>query len=354
MPPSTTKPATKPPSTPKGVPKPRPRMVIYLPHPLPIWRLPQGALERVRKAAGRQYEVDVPRDERELEQVLPETEILYAWGLTGRLVPLAARLRWLHTPLSGVDRVLNPELLKASIRVTSSRGVNSVAVAEHTFGMVLALTRGIAQAARAQADRRWIQGDLYGRTPPLAELHGKVLGLYGFGEIGREIATRAHAFGMKVWAVSRSATSKTRPPHGVDRLLPAKRAEAMVRASDVLVLALPLTESTRGIAGERLLRSMKPTSILVNIGRGALVQEPALSRAMREGWIAGAALDVFVHEPLPGESPLWNLPNVLLTPHVAGTHPDYMARSAGIFLENLKRYGAGRPLRNEVNLAAGY
>jgi D-2-hydroxyacid dehydrogenase (NADP+) len=244
--------------------------------------------------------------------------------------------------------------VKASIRVTSSRGVNSVAVAEHTFGMVLALTRGIAQAACSQADRRWIQGELYGRTPPLAELHGKVLGVYGFGEIGREIAVRAHAFGMKVWAVSRSATNATRPPHGVDRLLPAKRAETMVRAADVLVLALPLTEATRGIAGERLLHSMKRTAILVNIGRGALVQEPALSRAMREGWIAGAALDVFVQEPLPVENPIWKLPNVLMTPHIAGTHPDYMARSAGIFLENLKRYRGGKPLLNMVNLQAGY
>jgi len=334
--------------------KPRSRMVIYLPHPLPIWRIPQSSIERIRKAAGRLYDIDLPRDERELERAIPETEVLYAWGLTGKLVPLAGRLSWLHTPLSGVDRVLNPELLKTSIRVTSSRGVNSVAVAEHTFGMVLALTRGIAQAARAQAERRFIQGELYGRKPPLAELNGKVLGLYGFGEIGREIASRAHAFGMKVWAVSRSANAKTKPPHGVDRLLPAKRAEAMVRAADVLVLALPLTEATRGIAGERLLHSMKPTAILVNIGRGALVQEPALSRAMREGWIAGAALDVFVHEPLPVESPLWGLPNVLLTPHVAGTHPDYMARSAGIFLDNLKRYRAGKPLLNQVNLQAGY
>lgn len=334
--------------------KSKPRMTLYLPHPLPIWRLPQPAIERIRKAAARTFDMEFPRDERELERVIPETEVLYAWGLTGRLVARAERLRWLHTPLSGVDRVLNPELLKSSIRVTSSRGVNSVAVAEHTFGVVLALTRGIAQAARAQAERRWIQGDLYGRTPPLAELKGKVMGLYGFGEIGREIASRAHAFGMKVWAVSRSATSATKAPHGVDRLLPAKRAETMVRAADVLVLALPLTEATRGIVGERLLRSMKPTATLVNIGRGALVQEPALSRAMREGWIAGAALDVFVHEPLPAESPLWGLPKVLLTPHVAGTHPDYMVRSAGIFLQNLRLYQAGKPLRNEVNLQAGY
>ena len=334
--------------------KPKPRMTVYLPHPLPIWRIPQSSIERIRKAAGRAYDLELPRDERELEKAIPETEVLYAWGLTGRLVPLAGRLRWLHTPLSGVDRVLNPELLKTSIRVTSSRGVNSVAVAEHTFGMILALTRGIAQAARAQVERRWIQGDLYGRTPPLAELHGKVLGLYGFGEIGREIASRAHAFGMKVWAVSRSATNATKPPHGVDRLLPAKRAEAMVRAADVLVLALPLTAATRGIAGERLLRTMKPTAILVNIGRGALVQEPALSRAMREGWIAGAALDVFVHEPLAAISPLWTLPKVLVTPHIAGTHPDYMARSATIFLQNLKRYREGKPLLNEVDLQHGY
>jgi phosphoglycerate dehydrogenase-like enzyme len=327
------------------------RLAIYLPHPLPIWRLPEGYVEKIRRAAGKRFELDLPVNEAGLVKSLPEVEVLYAWGLAQRLVSQAAKLHWIHTPLTGVDRLLNPDLRATEIRVTCSRGVNSVAVAEHTFAMVMALTRGIAEAVQAQAHRRWRQTELYGRKPPLIELRGKTLGIYGVGEIGRELATRAQAFGMKVWAVAR--TTKT-APFGVDKLLPMTRAETMVRMADVLVLALPLTPATQGLFGERLLRRMKSSAILVNIGRGALIQEPALVRALREGWIGGACLDVFGTEPLSPTNPLWGMPNVLLTPHVAGLHPDYMARSADIFLDNLKRYVGGKPLLNEVDLQAGY
>jgi phosphoglycerate dehydrogenase-like enzyme len=284
------------------------RLAIYLPHPLPIWRLPQGYIEKIRRSAGKRFDLDLPANEAGLVKVLPEIEVLYAWGLAQRLVSQAAKMRWIHTPLTGVDRLLNPDLRATDIRVTCSRGVNSVAVAEHTFAMVMALTRGIAEAAQAQSHRHWRQAEMYGRKPPLVELKGKTLGIYGVGEIGRELATRAQAFGMKVWAVAR--TTKT-APFGVDKLLG-------------------------------------------NIGRGGLVQEPALVRALREGWIGGACLDVFGTEPLSPTNPLWGMPNVVLTPHVAGLHPDYMARSADIFLDNLKRYLAGKPLLNEVDLQAGY
>jgi phosphoglycerate dehydrogenase-like enzyme len=326
-------------------------MAVYLPHPLPIWRLPNGYMERIRRAVGKKFDIDLPANEAGLVKVLPEVEVLYAWGLAQRLVSQAVKLRWIHTPLTGVDRLLNPDLRATEIRVTCSRGVNSVAVAEHTFAMVMALTRGVAEALQAQAHRRWQQTELYARNPPLTELKGKTLGIYGVGEIGRELATRAQAFGMRVWAVAR--TAKTAPP-GVDKLLPMSRAETLVRMSDVLVLALPLTPATEGLFGERLLRRMKSSAILVNIGRGGLIQEPALVRALREGWIGGACLDVFGTEPLSPTNPLWNMPNVIITPHVAGLHPDYMARSANLFLDNMKRYLGGKPLLNEVDLQAGY
>jgi phosphoglycerate dehydrogenase-like enzyme len=327
------------------------RLAVYLPHPLPIWRLPNGYMERIQRSVGRKFDIDLPANEAGLVKVLPEVEVLYAWGLAQRLVSQAAKLKWIHTPLTGVDRLLNPDLRATEIRVTCSRGVNSVAVAEHTFAMVMALTRGVAEAVQAQAHRRWRQTELYARNPPLSELKGKTLGIYGVGEIGRELATRAQAFGMKVWAVAR--TTKT-APFGVDKLLPATRAESMVRMADVLVLALPLTPATQGLFGERLLRRMKSSAILVNIGRGGLIQEPALVRALREGWIGGACLDVFGTEPLSPTNPLWGMPNVVITPHVAGLHPDYMARSADLFLDNMKRYLGGKPLLNEVDLQAGY
>src|SRR2546422_11151300 len=148
------------------------RLIIYLPHRQPIWRLPEGYLETIRRRAMKNFEIDIPMNEEAFARALPGSEVLFAWGIARRHVDKADALRWLHTPLAGVDRVLNPELVESPIRVTSSRGVNSVAVAEHTLGLILAMTRGIADAVRAQADCHWAQQDLYARKPLLAELRG--------------------------------------------------------------------------------------------------------------------------------------------------------------------------------------
>ncbi len=341
----------RPPGGTTTVPTRQRRLIIYLPHRLPIWRLPEGYLEKIRRRARLAFDIEVPLTEEAFVRALSGAEVLFAWGLARRHVDKAEALRWLHTPLAGVDRVLNPELVKSAIRVTSSRGVNSVAVAEHFLALLLALTRGVADAVRAQAEKRWAQEALYGRTPPLVELPGKLLGVLGLGDIGREIARRGRALGMTVWGLTRTTRPK---PDYVERLLAAGKEEILLRNSDVLVLALPLTPATQGLIGERQLKRMKPSALLINIGRGELVQESALVRALREGWIVGAGLDVFAGEPLPAASPLWGFPNVVLTPHVAGTHPDYMARSADLFLKNLKRYFASEPLLNEVDKQAGY
>jgi phosphoglycerate dehydrogenase-like enzyme len=336
---------------PSAVPTRTRRLVVYLPHRQPVWRLPASSFEAIRRAARTGFDLEMPMTEEAFLRVLPGAEVLFAWGLARRHVGKAEALRWLHTPLAGVDRVLNPELIKSPIRVTSSRGVNSVAVAEHALGMILSLTRGIADSVRAQAEGRWAQEGLYGRTPPLEEVHGKLLGIFGLGDIGRELATRGRVLGMRVWGLTRTAHPK---PDIVERLLVAGKEDQLLREADVLVLAVPLTAATQGLIGERELKRMKPTSILVNIGRGELVQESALVRALREGWIAGACLDVFAVEPLPPSSALWGAPRLVMTPHVAGTHPDYMARSAEIFLKNLKRYLASETLVNEVDKKAGY
>jgi len=327
------------------------RLAIYLPHRLRIWRLPAGTVETIRRRARARFDIDLPLTEEAFVRVLPDTEVLFAWGLARRHVEKAERLRWLHTPLAGVDRVLNPELVKSAVRVSSSRGVNSVAVAEHALALLLALTRGVADSVRAQAAGRWEQEALYERKPPLEELGGKLLGILGLGDIGRELAKRGAALGMRVWGLTR--TARPRPAH-VEKLFTAGKEDMLLRNADVLVLALPLTRATHGLIGERRLRRMKPTAVLVNIGRGELVQESALLRALREGWIAGAGLDVFATEPLPAASPLWTAPRLVMTPHVAGTHPNYMAKSADLFLQNLRRYAAGEPLLNEVDKAAGY
>ena len=332
-------------------PRPQRRLVVYVPHRLPAWRLPDDCLEKIRRRARPRFEVEVPGSEAAFVRVLPSAEVLFAWGLARRHVEKAAQLRWMHTPLSGVDRVLNPELQTTPIRVTCSRGINSVAAAEHALGLILSLTRGIAMAARAQASREWAQDAIYGRKPAIDELRGKLLGTIGFGEIGRELAVRARAFGLSVWGMARTARAK---PDELDRLLGADKLDLMMRSADILVLALPLTPATQGLIGERQLKRMKPGALLINIGRGGLVQESALVRALREGWIAGAGLDVFAAEPLPASSPLWTLPQVVITPHVAGMHPHYMERAADLFLANLKRYVAGEPLQHEVDPATGY
>ena len=331
--------------------RPPRRLVVYLPHRLPIWRLPEGYLETIRRRARAAFDMDVPLTEEAFVRALAGAEVLFAWGLARRHVERAQALRWLHTPLAGVDRVLNPELLASRIRVTSSRGVNAVAVAEQALGLILALTRGIADAVRAQVERRWAQETIYARKPPLEELRGKDLGIFGLGDIGRELALRGRALGMTVWGLTR----RTRPrPEFVDRLLIAGKQDLLIRNADVLALAVPLTAATQGLIGERELKKMKPAALLVNVGRGGLVQESALVRALQEGWIAGAGLDVFATEPLPDSSPLWSMPNVAMTPHTAGAHPQYMARSADLFMQNIKRYLASQPLLNEVDKEAGY
>lgn len=331
--------------------RPPRHLAVYLPHHLSIWRLPEGTLETIRRRARVAFDLEVPMTEEAFVRVLPAAEVLFAWGLARRHVEKAEALRWLHTPLAGVDRVLNPELLASRVRITSSRGVNSVAVAEQALALILALTRGVADAVRAQDQRRWAQEALYARKPPLEELQGKVLGVLGLGDIGRELAVRGRALGMTVWALARRPRPK---PDFVDRLLVAGKEGPILREADIVVLALPLTPATQGLIGERQLRAMKPTSLLVNIGRGALVQESALVRALKEGWIAGAGLDVFATEPLPESSPLWSLPQVVMTPHTAGAHPAYMARSADLFLQNLRRYLASEPLLNEIDKESGY
>ena len=326
-------------------------LVVYLPHRIPMWKLPGASSELIRKKAGPVFTVHQPASEREFLKVLPEAEVLFAWGLARRHVDKAGALRWLHTPLAGVDRVLNPELMRTDVRVTSSRGVNSVAVAEHTFAMLLALTRGIADAVRAQSAKRWTMEELNARVPPVEELDGKLVGILGLGAIGRELAVRCRAFGMQVWGVVRRPREK---PDYVDRLFVAGREDTLIRRADLLVLALPRTADTDGYIGERRLRRMKSSAILINIGRGSLIQESALVRALREGWIAGAGLDVFAAEPLPRSSPLWSMPRVVVSPHVGGAHPDYMPRSAALFIDNLGRYLRGKKLDNEIDRESGY
>lgn len=295
-------------------------------------RLVRAPRDRIRLHVASTREEAVPH--------LPEAEVLYTWGFPGELLPRAKRLRWVQIMGAGVDRFLTAPL-PPDVKLTRAPGVFGPWMAQYTLGWLLWVTLRMEAVRQAQQARRW--------APFNADrLHGRTLGILGAGSIGRAIARAARAFGMRVTGVTRSG----RRVAGVDRVYGRGALRAFLREADYVVVVLPLTPETRGIIGEPELRAMKPSAWLVNIGRGPLVDEAALIRALQERWIAGAILDVFPKEPLPPEHPLWGLPNVVVTPHIAG--PSTPEEIAPIFNANLRRYLAGRRLLGLVDRRRGY
>lgn len=297
-----------------------------------------------------QVEVVSAKDQVEFLQHLPQAEILYAWTLREGFLSAARKLRWIHTPFAGVDEALYPALVQSPIRMSCSRGVASAALADHAMGLILTFSRGLAVSVRAQ-EKEWVRDRFFDADPMLVELDGKVLGILGFGSIGREVARRGRGFGMKIHALKRNLATKEPL---ADRLFGARELEEFLASADFLVVVLPLTHATEGILDERALAAMKPSAVLINIARGKLVSESALVKALESGKLSGAALDAFAEEPLPSTSPLRRLPNVVLTPHVAGLHPHYLDRATSLFIVNLGRYLAGQPLLHEVDKREGY
>lgn len=308
------------------------------------FRLDPKYAEQIRQAAGPESVVGISPFDDQLVRDLADAEVLFAGRFNRRLLAAAPRLRWVHAIGAGVEDLLIPELVASPIVVTNSRGVAAVPVAEHVFALLLAFTRELPTCFREQQRHRWgvIRGD---------DLEGKTLGIVGFGAIGEAIARRAKAFDLRVIA---SRQTRAEASQYVDVLLPPEELHLMLEEADVVVIVAPLTRHTAGLFGEREFRAMKPSALLINVGRGRIVQEDQLVRALREGWIAGAALDVFAEEPLPPDSPLWELPNVIITPHCAGSTRTYLDRAIPLFCENLRRFQAGAPLLNVVDKQRGY
>jgi phosphoglycerate dehydrogenase-like enzyme len=228
---------------------------------------------------------------------------------------------------------------------------------EYTLMMMLALAHRLPNAFRMMQAQTWSE-DRNGLFMP-SELRGATLGLVGYGWIGKEIARLAQAFGMRVLAYRRSLPSSGASEDGsagdsAVEFVQREHLHLLLGQSDYVVLVVPITPETRGLIDRAALAQMKPTACLINIGRGAVVDEAALIDALRAGRLAGAALDVFEREPLPDDSPLWSLDNVILTPHIAGQTPNYEARAADLFAQNIRRFIAGEPLINQVDFARGY
>jgi phosphoglycerate dehydrogenase-like enzyme len=272
----------------------------------------------------------------------------FRWWTEGALfkkvVASAPALRWLHTPSAGVDHVLIPPVLERDITVTNSAGVHAIPISEFVMALLLSHVKRLPEFRDAQAVSRW------NKSVAPGELWGQTLFIVGIGGIGQAIAQRAAGFGVRVVASRRTP----RPMEGIQRVVGMDEWRTLLPEADAIVVAAPLTEETRGMVDEAAFAAMKPSAYLVNIARGAIVDEDALIAALREGRIAGAALDTFEQEPLPPESPLWALPNVTITPHTTAGSPRMHQRQIGFFVDNLRRYRNGEPLLNVVDKAAGY
>ncbi|MCK4375671.1 MAG: D-2-hydroxyacid dehydrogenase [Candidatus Brocadiae bacterium] len=264
----------------------------------------------------------------------------------------APGLRWVHFLWAGLDGQLFPASLESEITITNSAGVFVIPMAEHVLALMLAFARAVHLCARRTPEQLWhAEGARASITDRMAELEGATLGILGYGGIGRAVAERARAFGMEILALRR------RPAGGdarADQVWGPDRLPDLLARSDYLVISCALTPETRGLIGERELAAMKPNAVVINVARGAVIDEGALVAALASGRIAGAGLDVTAEEPLPQDSPLWQMDNVIITPHVSGNSPRTWQRQMDVLRENLRRYAAGEPLLNVVDKAAGY
>jgi phosphoglycerate dehydrogenase-like enzyme len=282
-----------------------------------------------------------------LNEALATAEVIFGVGrLPAGLLELAPRLRWYQAMTAGVDRVPDTLLRSPRLVVTSARGHNAGAVAEHVIWALLSLARQARTLHRSQEAGRWER-----LTP--GELAGKTLGVAGFGAIGEQVARRARAFEMRVIGTRRSAKPGDTDPL-LDDLLPADGLDDLLARSDAVVVAVPLTAETRGLFGAEALKKMQPHAYLIDVSRGGVVDGAALAEALASGTIAGAAIDVADPEPLPADSPLWQMENVIITPHISGSSAAFNERAVDFFLQNLRRFQAGEPLLNVVDAERGY
>jgi phosphoglycerate dehydrogenase-like enzyme len=286
-------------------------------------------------------------------RALPAADIVVAPDLSDAQLARAGRLRWLSSVAAGLDEIASPALLSRGVALTSASGVHGPNIAEHLLAMILMFTRGLPRLFRAQLARRW-ERDATSRSDGPGELTGKTLLIVGLGRIGEALAARARPFGVRLLAVKHDGSARHDGGVAVDELLPADALDAALARADHVCLTLPLTPATHRLIDARRIGRMRAGAYLYNVSRGAIVDEPALVDALRAGRLAGAGLDVFEDEPLPASSPLWDLDNVILTPHVAGLTPLYYERTAALFADNLDRFLSGRPLANRFDPGRGY
>jgi D-2-hydroxyacid dehydrogenase (NADP+) len=285
---------------------------------------------------------------RGLDEALAEAEILFSLSaMPADLLSRSRRLKWIQLASAGADRLVERELFQSGISVTTAGGIHVTPIGEYVLGMMIMLAKGWPHLFRAQQKGEWA------RLAP-QELEGKTVGVVGLGNVGQEVARLAKLLGMRVLGVRRSGAPLESGEYLVDEMFAPLDLLHVLSQSDYVVLALPLTEETHHIMGELAFQAMKPSAYLINVSPGAVVDETALVRALKVGLIGGAGLDVFESEPLPPESELWRLNNVIISPHIAGETPHYNEGAVALFSDNLRRYLADEPLLNVVDPQRGY
>jgi phosphoglycerate dehydrogenase-like enzyme len=279
--------------------------------------------------------------------------ILYS-GLTGKSVNFrdvfaaAGQLKWLHSLSAGVEKLMFPALIESAVPLTNARGVFKRSLAEFAVLGILYFTKRVRRMVDNQLAAKW-------DTFSTEFINNKVMGIVGYGEIGRECASLAKPLGVKIHALRRNPARSANDPL-LDRIFPAGQMHEMLSEIDILLAAAPLTPETHHLIGDKAFQAMKPSAIVMNVGRGPVIDEGALIRALQAKQIAGAALDVFEEEPLPADNPLWGMENVLISPHCTDrtVNPDWLDLSMQCFVENFWRFVKGEPLENVVDKKAGY
>lgn len=324
------------------------RLVIHI-HDLPMWSLPQAQVERIQGALPDVDVADV-RDEADAGPALAGADVALATRMTADSLAGAAALRWVHSTAVGVGGLPLGPLAARRIPVTNTRGVHAEMIAEHALALLLGLRRQFPAAAAHRADRTWGQREMSTvMVPRLADTTVLVLGL---GAIGERFAALASAMGMAVIGIRRDMTRPLAP--GVLRVEPLSALFDLLPSADAVVVALPHTSETHRVLGRSELARMKPSAMVINVARGALIDETALADALMAGHLGGVGLDVFTREPLDTASPLWTAPRTILTPHTSAFNGDYWTPAVDCFLANWQRFVSGEPLQNRVDPTRGY
>ena len=326
------------------------KLLIVVRHPFDQWNVPDWFSERLQREFPHVSVVHLP-DYKRMDEEVVDAEIVVAWSVRPQQIAAAKNLRWIHSTAAAVHQLIFPELVNSDIVLTNAREVHGPVVAEHVIALIFALAKKIPDSVRLQEKHVWGQQILWDELPRIREIAGATVGIVGLGSIGRPVVKSAKALGMRVIAVREHPEKGS---EGADAVFGPAQIDEVFRQADYIVLAAPVTASTKAIVNAERLALMKPDACLINVGRGQLVDESALADALREKKIGGAALDVFPKEPLAADSPLWDVPNLLITPHTAALTDKLWERQYALFSENLRRYLKGEALLAVVDKRKGY